>query len=155
MQLFAPTVVLAPNPSSEHFVSSSLGLGGFPSRDVYVANANGVMHITNDGTSSNLFVTGLVGDVRGITFDSIGTFGHDMLVTTTAGSVYRVDNAGTPALLASVGEDTEGLDVAPLGNNFSVFDGQLIVASEGSGTLRPLAALAWSLPSPTLPAPKS
>ncbi len=142
VQLFAPTVVLAPNPSSEHFVSSSLGLGGFPNRDVYVASANGVMHITNNGTSSNQFVTGLIGDVRGITFDGIGTFGNDMLITTNVGSVYRVDSAGTPSLLASVGEDTEGLDVAPLGNNFSVFDGQLIVASEGSGTLRRLAALA-------------
>ena len=140
VQLFAPTVILAPNPSSEHFVSSSLGLGGFPSRDVYVANSNGVMHITNDGTSSNLFVTGLIGDVRGITFDGVGTFGNDMLITTNVGSVYRVNSAGTPTLLASVGEDTEGLDVAPLGNNFSVFDGQLIVASEGSGTLRAISS---------------
>jgi hypothetical protein len=33
---FAPTVSLAATSASEHFVTSSLGLGGFPSRDIYV-----------------------------------------------------------------------------------------------------------------------
>jgi hypothetical protein len=140
VQVFAPTVSLAPNLASEHYVSSSLGLGGFPSRDIYVANANGVMHITNNGASSNVFVSGLTGLVRGITFDSVGTFANDMLITTNAGFVYRVNSAGTPTQLASVGEDTEGLDVAPLGNNFSTFDGQLIVASEGTGTIRAISS---------------
>jgi hypothetical protein len=139
VQLFAPAVSLAGSAASEHFVSSSLGLGGFPSRDVYVAAGNTVVHITNDGTSSNTFVSGLNGGVRGITFDGVGTFGNDMLITTNAGSVYRVSSAGAVTLLASVGEDTEGLDVAPLGNGFSTFDGRLIVASEGSGTLRAIS----------------
>jgi hypothetical protein len=139
VQLFAPSVSLVASPSAEHFVSSSLGLGGFPSRDVYVAADNQVVHITNDGTASNTFVSGLNGAVRGITFDSVGTFGNDMLITTNAGSVYRVNSAGAVTLLASVGEDTEGLDVAPLGNGFSTFDGRLIVASEGSGTLRAIS----------------
>jgi hypothetical protein len=129
---FAPTVSLAPTASSEHFVASSLGLGGFPSRDIYVVSGNGVMHITNDGTSSNLFVTGLSGTVRGILFDAVGTFGGDMLVTTTSGSVYRINSAGTVTLIASTGEDTEGLDIAVAGR----FTGDLIVASEGSGNIR-------------------
>jgi hypothetical protein len=136
VQVFAPTVNLAGSDSSEHYVSSSLGLGGFPSRDIYVAAANTVVHISNDGSASNTFVSGLVGNVRGISFDSVGTFGHDMLVTTDVGSVYRVDSAGSPSLLASTGEDTEGLDVAPLGAGFGGFDGQLIVGSEGSGSVR-------------------
>src|SRR6266404_4180973 len=109
VQVFAPTVSLAPNLASEHYVSSSLGLGGFPSRDIYVANANGVMHITNNGASSNVFVSGLNGLVRGITFDSVGTFANNMLITTDSGNVYRVNSAGSTSLLASVGEDTEGL----------------------------------------------
>ena len=137
--LFAPTVSLAPNPSSEHFVSSSLGLGGFPNRDIYVANANGIMHITNDGSSSDLFLTGLGGAVRGILFDSVGTFGNDMLITTNSGQVYRVNSAGSASLLASVGEDTEGLDIAPAG--FGPYGGQLIVASEGSGAIRAINTL--------------
>jgi hypothetical protein len=137
VQIFAPTISIpGGNPASEHFVASSLGLGGFPSRDVYVAAGNGIMHINNAGTTGSLFVTGLASPVRGILFDSIGTFGGDMLVTTNGGQIYRVNSAGTPTLLASVGEDTEGLDIAPLGSKFAGHDGELIVASEGSGLLR-------------------
>jgi hypothetical protein len=58
-----------------------------------------------------------------------------MLVTTTSGQIYRIDSTGAATLLASVGEDTEGLDIAPLGA-FGPYSGQLIVASEGSGLLR-------------------
>jgi len=141
VQLFAPTVSLAGSSSSEHFVTSSLGLGGFPSRDIYVAAGNTVVHINNAGTTSNTFVGGLTGDVRGILFDAIGTFNHDMLITTTSGNVYRVNSAGAivgGAPLASVGEDTEGLDIAPLGGAgfFGGHAGELIVASEGSSRIR-------------------
>ncbi len=137
VQVFAPTVSIpGGSPASEHFVASSLGLGGFPSRDVYVASGTSIIHINNSGTTSNVFVSGLASPVRGILFDAVGTFGHDMLVTTNGGQIYRVNSAGTASPLASVGEDTEGLDVAPLGANFAGHDGQLIVASEGSGRLR-------------------
>lgn len=130
---FASSVSLAATSASEHFVTSSLGLGGFPSRDIYVASGNGVAHITNNGASGGSFVTGLNGTVRGILFDSIGSFGGEMVVTTTSGSIYTVNSAGVPTLFASTGEDTEGLDIAPLGTPFA---GDLIVASEGSGNIR-------------------
>ena len=74
-----------------------------------------------------------------------------MLVTTSAGSVYRVNAAGTPTLLASVGEVTEGLDVAPLGAGFGAFDGQLIVASEGSGSLRAISTAGVVTPLTSVP----
>ncbi|MCC6123958.1 MAG: PEP-CTERM sorting domain-containing protein [Pirellulales bacterium] len=135
VQLFAPGVTIASSPSDEHFVASSFGLGGFPNRDVYVASGNGVLHITNDGTSSNSFVGGLSGDVRAILFDSVGTFGNNMLVATSTGNIYRVDSAGAATLLASVGEDAEGMDIAPIGT-LGPAGGTLIVASEGSGKLR-------------------
>lgn len=133
VQVFAPTVSLATNAASEHYVASSLGLGGFASRDIYVANGNGVMHITNDGSSSNSFVSGLSGDVRGILFDPVGSFSHDMLITTNSGNVYRVNSSGSASLLASIGADTEGLDIAPAG--FGNVAGQLVVASEGTGQI--------------------
>jgi hypothetical protein len=140
VQIFAPTAVLQPTASSEHYVASSLGLGGFPSRDIYVASGNGVLHISNNGLTSNTLVTGLNGTVRGIVFDAVGTFGHQMLVTTTSGSVYQVSSLGVPKLLANLGADTEGLDVAPLGAHFGSFDGQLITASEGTGLLHAISA---------------
>ena len=132
---FASSVYLAPTASSEHFITRSLGLGGFPSRDIYVASGNGIMHISNDGSSSNQFVSGLNGLVRGIMFDAVGTFSHEMLVTTTSGSVYQVDSTGTATLIAATGEDTEGLDIAVSGP----YQGDLIVASEGSGNIRAIS----------------
>jgi hypothetical protein len=141
VRLFAPSISIPSGSiSSEHYVTSSLGLGGFPSRDIYVAAGNGILHITNDGTSSNMFVTGLAGPVRGMVFDSVGTFGHDLLVATFGGQVYRVKSSGATRLLASIGDDTEGMDVAPLGAQFGSFDGQLLVASENSGLLRAISA---------------
>jgi len=144
VSIFAPTVnIPGGSPSSEHFVASSLGLGGFPNRDVYVAAGNGIIHIDHAGASGSQLITSVDGApvttlasaVRGILFDAIGTFGNDMLVTTSGGQIYRVDSSGAATLLASVGQDTEGLDVAPFGT-FGPFAGQLIVASEGSGLIR-------------------
>jgi hypothetical protein len=57
-----------------------------------------------------------------------------MLVTTTSGNIYNVNSSGTPTLLASVGEDTEGMDIAP--SSWGKYAGYLIVGSEGSGSLR-------------------
>jgi hypothetical protein len=141
LQLFAPTINVAGGNPEEHFVTSSLGKGGFPSRHIYVGSSagNSIIHIDNAGTSGNTFVSGLTGTPRGILFDAVGTFGFDMLVTTNNGDIYRVNSAGTASLLASVGEDTEGLDIAPLGAGFGSFDGQLIVASENSGLIRAIS----------------
>jgi hypothetical protein len=137
VRLFAPGVrIPAGNIQNEHYVASSLGLGGFPARDIYVGAGTGILHITNDGNRSNLFVSGLPSPVRGMAFDGVGTFGYDLLVTTHGGQIYRVKNSGKAILLASVEDDTEGMDIAPLGAHFGLFDGQLIVASESSGLLR-------------------
>ncbi|HQR05264.1 MAG TPA: putative Ig domain-containing protein [Gemmatales bacterium] len=136
---FAP-FVRVPAPGSEHYVASSLGLGGFPDRDIYVAAGNGILHIDHAGTQGDMIVSGLTASVRGILFDSVGTFNYDMLVTTSGGQVYRVTSDGTASLLASLGEDTEGLDVAPMGAHFATFDGQLITASEGSGIIRAISS---------------
>ncbi|HEY2865202.1 MAG TPA: PEP-CTERM sorting domain-containing protein [Casimicrobiaceae bacterium] len=144
VSIFAPTVnIPSGSVSSEHYVASSLGLGGFPSRDVYVAAADGIIHIDHAGLAGSEFITSVGGvagsnlasPVRGILFDSIGSFGGDMLVTTIGGQVYRVTSGGAATLLASTGEDTEGLDIAPL-SVFGPYAGQLFVASEGSGLIR-------------------
>jgi hypothetical protein len=149
VQVFAPTVNLpGGGVAMEHFVASSLGLAGFPSRDVYVAAGDGIIHIDHAGAAGAQFITSVNGvggsslasAVRGILFDAIGTFGHDMLVTTTGGEVYQVTSVGAAKLLASTGEDTEGLDIAPLGT-FGPYAGQLFVASEGSGLLRAITTM--------------
>jgi hypothetical protein len=153
VMLFGPSSVLN-NGSFEHYVSSSLGLGGFPDRDIYVGDMHiriagtehSIVHISNDGTAYDLFVSGvcpspnaLCGAVRSILFDVVGTFGHDMLVATQLGNIYRVNALGAVSLLASLGEDAEGMDIIPTNATFCTFAGHLVVASEGSGNLRAIS----------------
>jgi hypothetical protein len=141
-QPFAPQVVVrGGNPYSEHCVASSLGLGGFPKRDIYVSAGNGVLHISNDGTQSDMLVDGLSGPVDAILFDSIGTFGHQMLVSTEEGKIYRVDSTGTASLIASIGIRSEAMDIAPVGAGFGPYDGHLIVISEYEGLLRAISSI--------------
>lgn len=128
-----------PGFSGEINVSSSLGLGGFASRDVFAGSEAGgtIYHISNDGTTNpgSVFVSGLTGGVRGIAFDPYGSYGNDMIVTTNAGYIYRVNSSGAASLLATVGEDVEGISFAPAKFG-SIAAGTLVVASEGSGNLR-------------------
>ena len=89
----------------------------------------------------------MVGGVRSIAFDPYGLYGNNMIVATNAGNIYKVNNLGAVSLLAIVGEDAEGLSFAPqaFGANPK---GSLVVASEGSGSLRTITpATLASVPS--------
>ncbi|MDQ2927446.1 MAG: PEP-CTERM sorting domain-containing protein [Caldimonas sp.] len=127
-----------PGFSGEIYVSASLGLGGYGSRDVFAGSQVGdsIYRISNDGTTQSLFAgAGIVGGVRSIAFDPYGLYGNQMVVATNSGNIYTVNNAGAATLLASVGEDAEGLSFAP--QAFGTFaQGTLFVASENSGTVR-------------------
>jgi hypothetical protein len=57
-----------------------------------------------------------------------------MLVTTTAGKIYEITSSGAVSLVASVGEDAEGMDIAT--SAWGSYAGDLLVSSEGSGTIR-------------------
>lgn len=136
VQKFGSPIPLA---SGEIYVSSSLGLNGFAARDIFVSQNNDVYRISKDGSTQSTFTTSpLVGAVRGIAFDPYGNYGFNMIVTTTAGRVYMVDSLGAPTLLASVGEDTEGLSFAPAAFG-PIAKGTLVVGSEGSGSLRAIS----------------
>ena len=92
-------------------------------------------HYTNNGGSENLTTLPAgSGTVRQIFFDPGSSFGGDMLVTTTSGNIYKIDSTGATSLLASVGEDTEGMDIAT--SAWGPYAGDLLVGSEGSGTVR-------------------
>ncbi|MDQ2735941.1 MAG: hypothetical protein M3Y55_13360, partial [Pseudomonadota bacterium] len=102
--------------SGEIYVSASLGVGGYGARDVFAGSeaGNSIYRISKDGTTQSQFAgTGIVGGVRSIAFDPYGLYGNQMLVATNAGNIYTVSNTGTATLLASVGEDAEGLSFAP------------------------------------------
>ena len=127
--------------TGEIYVSSSLGLGGFGSRDVFAGSQfeGNIYRLSNDGSSQSLFASGLTGGVRGIAFDPYGNYGNNMLVTMTTGNVYSVNNSGSATLLANVGGDAEGLDFAPqvFGN---IAAGTLVVVSEGTGRLNAITS---------------
>lgn len=128
-----------PAASGELYVSSSLGLGGFAARDIFVSQNSDVYWISKDGLSQATFTTSpLGGGVRGIAFDPYGSYGFNMIVTTTSGQVYVVNSTGTATLLANVGEDTEGLSFAPKAFG-PIPAGTLVVGSEGSGILRAIS----------------
>jgi hypothetical protein len=144
---FGAPLPISPTGAGEIYVSSSLGLGGFGARDVFAGEQGSpstigtIYRFNNDGTGQMMFVTGLLGGVRGIGFDPYGLYGNDMIVTTFAGNVYRVNSSGVATLLASVGEDTEGLSFAPQDYGPTYPKGTLIVASETSGNLRAISPL--------------
>lgn len=127
-----------PGAVAEVVVGASLGKGGFPVGNIYAGwSASGqIYRYANTGGSPNLFTTlpAAAGGVRQIFFDPGSTFGGNMLVTTTSGNIYKVNSSGVSSLLATVGEDTEGMDIAPA--NWGHYAGSLLVGSEGSGTLR-------------------
>jgi PEP-CTERM motif len=137
---FGAPLPIASGAIGEVYVSSSLGLGGFGARDVFAGSqALGTIYkFNNDGSGQVAFVSGLVGGVRSIAFDPYGAYGGNMIVATSAGNIYKVNSSGVATLLATTGEDTEGLSFAP--QPFGpVPTGTLFVASEGSGKLRAIA----------------
>jgi hypothetical protein len=124
--------------SGEIYVTSSLGLGGFGSNNIYTGSEAGgaIWRLSNDGSTQSQFAgTGIVGGVRSLAFDPYGLYGNQLIAATNAGNIYTISNTGVATLLANVGEDAEGLSFAP--QTFGTFaKGTLFVASEGSGSLR-------------------
>ena len=75
-------------------------------------------------------------DHSGITFDKVGTFGNDMIVTCNGGDVFKIDKIGNVPQSrfyahASSGGEIEGPVVAPLSfGTGPTFGGQILVADE-------------------------
>ncbi len=123
--------------SGEIFVASSFASGPYGSNVIFAGaeNSSTIMRIAHDGSSQGVFASGLVGDVRSIAFDPFGNYGDGMVVATNLGNIYEISSLGIPTLIASIGEDTEGLAFAP--QDFGAYTvGTLFVDSEGSGKVR-------------------
>jgi hypothetical protein len=121
-----------PGFTGEVVVGSGLGQGGFAAGTIYAGNGQGSQIYLVPQAGAPMFF-GSVPDnanVRQIFFDPGSSFGGAMLVTTSAGDIYKFDSSGTPTLLAAIGADTEGMDIASAA--FGPFAGNLLVASEGT-----------------------
>ena len=127
----------------EDYIAISPGLGQWAGKAnyVYVTQGPDIVEIDPLGNVLGVFATipSLPPTANGITFDHVGSFGYDMIVTGgSTGEVWRVNSSGTPTLVGTVlvgGVPTtiEGPDVAPLG--FAPFGGQVLVAAELADTV--------------------
>jgi len=115
-----------------------LSIGGFIPGELYTGTGvpGVIARVAPDGSSiDNPWVTlpGENGLMRGqLQFDRTGLYGGDLLVTTTAGHLWRVTAAGVPTMLASLGcPDCEGLTVAPNDpDRYGPWAGRILVGDE-------------------------
>lgn len=129
-----------PSGGGEPVVAAGLGQAGFAAGAIYASGSDSkIYRYAPGGGAPTLFAsTDDNSGVRQIFFDPGSSFGGKMLVTTTSGHILSFDSSGNRTLIANVGEDTEGMDIASA--NYGKYAGQLLVASEGSGKIRAIKA---------------
>jgi len=124
--------------------SDGLSLGGFAAGTMFTGNgADGqIAKVNPDGTFSNPWVTlpstascpAPHGLMRGSLYvDRTGEFGGDLIVVTTDGEVWRINNAGSPTCLRSIGTHLEGVITVPRDPQFGGLAGKIITGAEGQG----------------------
>jgi hypothetical protein len=95
----------------------------------------GIIMVSAAGRASRLASLPAAGLPTGITYDSVGRFGHLLLVTDrghTATSVLGIDCAGRIRTITSTAPDVEGgMAVAPA--SFGSYGGDLVAADEFTG----------------------
>ncbi|MDB4894858.1 MAG: hypothetical protein JWN15_1120 [Firmicutes bacterium] len=127
---------LQPRPAGcyEEYLAVSPGLGGFTANEIYVLQGTHVVKVTADGSSVTTFTTipSLSPTHSGITFDQVGTWSHDMIVTSQSGEVWRITSAGVATMVKQLpaGVMIEGPAVAP--NSFAPYGGWVLVGSENT-----------------------
>ncbi|HEY6377926.1 MAG TPA: hypothetical protein VI316_01975 [Candidatus Dormibacteraeota bacterium] len=133
---------------SESYIAMSPGLTvvsagcSFARDDVFALDLKGtppgVARITAAGSVSRLATVAGASTLSGITFDTLGDFGHRLLVIGPSGSghtaVEAIDCRGSVTPVGTVATSLEGgIAVAPRG--FGRFAGQLIAANEVAGSV--------------------
>jgi hypothetical protein len=109
---------------------------GFTPRDIFVTHGTEVYKVSGGLVTPFAAIPGCGEDHTGITFDHVGTFGFNMIVTCQEGAVWEVDGSGTLASIANIADalgdvEIEGPAIPPL--TFGPYGGQILVADEDSG----------------------
>jgi RHS repeat-associated protein len=124
-------------------------IGGFVAGEMYVGTGvpGNIARVSPDGSTIQnpwLVLPGEPGLLRGqLQFDRTGGFGGDLLVTTTAGHLWRVNAAGEPTLIASniPGGDVEGLTAVPNDpDRYGPWAGKILVGDEGVDAINAIDA---------------
>lgn len=133
VSVFAPTFPTAPDPNEKDLdVNPGLGPWANKYRFVYVTQSPDIFEITPNGCTVKHFTT-IPTDVGAwlcITFDRVGTFNNDMIVTDLHGKVWRVNSAGIPTQIANLKAITGGAAVVP--TTLGPRGGELWVATQGA-----------------------
>jgi hypothetical protein len=117
--------------------------GGFSAGELFVGNGvdGQIVRISADGSSVQNPWVDLPGDGNGLMrgslyVDRTGVWGHDLLVATTAGELWRIDSAGITTAIADVGVHLEGLITVPdAPARYGPLAGKAIAGAEGVGLL--------------------
>src|SRR5438105_1490322 len=117
-------VTIAPSQSAN---------AGFTPGDIFVTQGRGVYKVTGGIVTVFAQMPDCGDDHTGITFDHVGTFGYNMIVTCEGGNVWQVDGTGIPTFITGTGTHMEGPAIPPL--SFGPFGGQILVADEDSGSV--------------------
>jgi len=126
------------NNCFEFYIAVSPGLGGFPANDIFVTQGSTVLRIPAAGGAPTFFATVPATDTEtSISFDTVGTFCNQMIITGADGRVSLVSSTGAvtsyatiPGSIGSTGGAVaaESATVAPL--TFTPYGGWLIVGVE-------------------------
>lgn len=113
--------------------------GAFAAGTTFTGNGNDgeIVKVDPDGTES-VFVS-LPGSGNGLLrgslyVDRTGVWNGDLIAVTTSGEVWRVDSAGVPTALASVGTHLEGVITVPNdAARYGALAGKIIIGAENTG----------------------
>jgi hypothetical protein len=124
-----------PGFSGEVVIGVGLGQAGFAAGAVYAGNGSGnqIYVVPSSGSPVLFGTTGNSESIRQIFFDPGSTFGGKMLVSTSTGRIYSFDSTGIPTLIANIGVDVEGMDIAS--SAYGKYAGDLLVSSETTGKI--------------------
>jgi Tol biopolymer transport system component len=123
------------NADTERYLAQSPGTNGWPVGEIYVTVGRNIYQISPDGSSVTSCVALPPPTPNGetsITFDTVGTFGFNMLLSDRTGPVWSVtpDCVLSPVAIGNFFRQIEGIAVAPLA--WAPFSGQLVGANEFS-----------------------
>jgi hypothetical protein len=126
-------------PEQTCFVAISPGLHvEFREEDLFVSRGGELLRLRTDGHAWESLVSfdASEGEIAGLCFDSVGSFGHALLILTDTGSVYGLTD-GVLNHVGNVGPGGRGPSVV-----YSVFeesDGHLVVAFPANGDVLALS----------------
>jgi hypothetical protein len=118
----------------------SPGLGGFQAGVVFAVQKQTIYRIPANGGNARAFVTipSLQSSETSLTFDTVGTFGFNLIATGRLGEIWRITPSRTTTLVTNLGHHIEGAQMAPSG--FAPFGGQLLGTNDFTNSIFAVSA---------------